>query len=124
MDQSALLADIREALTSEFARHMGVLSEEFQDKLAVVAEGHQMLSEQMVRMETSIRRDMQAELAVMKSMMQRQGRTLDRHTVVLDQHTAQLEQLQCTMEQKTVQINTIQHTLDTHLDDCARSTVR
>jgi vacuolar-type H+-ATPase subunit I/STV1 len=45
--------DIKE-IEDVFARHIGILSEDFQHKLDIVAEGHQMLSEKLDRFESQL----------------------------------------------------------------------
>ncbi len=45
---------VREEIKEDFRLQVGVLSEDFQHKLQLVAEGHQMLSEKMDRMQGEI----------------------------------------------------------------------
>ena len=40
--------------TEQFQQYIGVISENFDHKLAIVAEGHQMLSEKLERVESSL----------------------------------------------------------------------
>lgn len=40
--------------TEQFQEHIGVLSENFEHKLAIVAEGQQMLSEKLTRVESGL----------------------------------------------------------------------
>jgi len=40
--------------TEQFQEYIGVISENFEHKLAIVAEGHQMLSEKLTRVESGL----------------------------------------------------------------------
>ncbi|MCF6266932.1 MAG: hypothetical protein L3J57_10350 [Desulfuromusa sp.] len=40
--------------TEQFQEYIGVISENFDHKLAIIAEGHQMLSEKLERVESSL----------------------------------------------------------------------
>ena len=45
-----------EKIEEVFKQHIGILSEDFQHKLDIVAEGHQMLSEKIDRMDSRLER--------------------------------------------------------------------
>jgi hypothetical protein len=46
--------EFREDINEDFRQHVGILTEDFQHKLQIVAEGHQMLSEKLDRAKTDI----------------------------------------------------------------------
>lgn len=54
-----VLGTFKEEIKSDFHAQVGVLSEDFQHKLQIVAEGHQMLAEKMDRMKDETNSSMQ-----------------------------------------------------------------
>ncbi|MEK6700141.1 MAG: hypothetical protein AABZ10_14005 [Nitrospirota bacterium] len=54
-----VLGTFKEEIKNDFRLQAGILSEDFQHKLQLVAEGHQMLSEKMDRMKDEMNGSMQ-----------------------------------------------------------------
>ena len=49
-----LMLDFKDEIKGEFRHQIGILSENFQHKLDIVVEGHQMLAEKMDRVKTEL----------------------------------------------------------------------
>jgi len=54
----AKLGQHRKKVNEDFQHHVGILTEDFQHKLQLVAEGHQLLSEKLDRVEDSLENKM------------------------------------------------------------------
>ena len=52
--------EFRQEINEDFKHHVGILSEDFSGKLQLVAEGHQMLSEKLDRVEERLEKKIEA----------------------------------------------------------------
>jgi hypothetical protein len=84
----------RKEVNEDFKRHVGILSEDFQHKLQLVAEGQQMLAEKMGRMQKDIEevdRKLDAGTAGLAGSMRQLDKKLDAVTVELAAHRTDTE---------------------------------